>query len=235
MKKAVNSSSWSLRVLAPLAAIAILAAPQPLVADDEYEWEPGWGVHEEEWYDPSDWFDAENGVNYEEINTLGYDDSYYADDIWTGYDYYGGYGYDYTGYGADDVGNDRYYQWTPVDNNWDEVEGDQAASDQKRTTAQTASKDKSKKQIDERDVVTMRGTIQNVAKAKTKDQKDNHTFLRLEPAVGKSVLVDFGPQAKLGKVKLKEGEKIQVRGPRAKLNGKYVLVAQQVSSVKSKK
>ena len=33
----------------------------------EYEYEADEGLHQEEWYDPSDWFDYEDGsVDYEE-------------------------------------------------------------------------------------------------------------------------------------------------------------------------
>ncbi len=43
---------------------------------DDYEWEPGHGVHEQEWYDPSDWFDYETtGVDYEETG----DDNWWDD------------------------------------------------------------------------------------------------------------------------------------------------------------
>ncbi len=60
-------------------------------------------------------------------------------------------------------------------------------------------------------------------------------FVQLETAKGKSVLVDFGPKATPGKEELEEGNRIQVTGPRTKLNGKYVLVAQQVSAVNPEK
>ena len=32
---------------------------------EEYEYESGEGLHQEEWYDPSDWFDNDQGVDYE--------------------------------------------------------------------------------------------------------------------------------------------------------------------------
>lgn len=30
--------------------------PASIAHAEEYEWDPIWGVYEEEWYDPSDWF-----------------------------------------------------------------------------------------------------------------------------------------------------------------------------------
>ena len=58
---------------------------------EQYEWEAGEGYHEEEWYDPSDWFNVNSGTDYE----YDYDDHYYGgyyddgiyDDDWY-YDYY---------------------------------------------------------------------------------------------------------------------------------------------------
>ncbi len=149
------------RLLAPVAAasLALSAAPH-VFADESYEWEPGWGVHEEEWYDPSDWFDGEDGMNVEEVGNYGYDDSYYGNNVWSGYDYYGDYGYDYADYDTGTTGYSYYYQWTPEDSNWSEVEGDQATSDQMKTSAGEASEGKKKKDVAKKDVLTMRGEIQ---------------------------------------------------------------------------
>lgn len=213
--------------LAGILACTALATPRA-VADEEYEWDPTWGLHEEEWYDPSDWFNEDSKINYEDY---GYDDSNYADPYWDGYDYYGDYGYNYTGYDPAVIGYDYYYQWSPADRSWVETQGDKSESDKRSAEAKEQSKDKKQKQIDKNDVLTMRGTIKDVGKAKTKGAKKDHTFVVLEASSGKSVLVDFGPKAKLDKVKLEKGDRIQVRGPRTKLGGKYVLVAQQVSAI----
>ena len=67
----------------------------------EYEYEADEGLHEEEWYDPSDWFDTPGeGISYESDwydSTYGYTDDYYDDNL---YGYYGNGYYDY--------GNDFY-------------------------------------------------------------------------------------------------------------------------------
>ena len=63
---------------------------------EDLEYEPGEGLHEEEWYDPSDWIDFDEGIEYEYDDydyEYGYYDDAYADDDWF-YDYYD-YGYDY--------------------------------------------------------------------------------------------------------------------------------------------
>lgn len=213
-------------------ALAFAFTMPHAIAEEEYEWDSTWGLHEEEWYDPSDWFNEDDKVDYEDD---GYDDSYYSDPYWSSYDYYGDYGYDYVAYDPAVVGYDYYYQWSPEDQTWSEVKGDKSESDKRRTEAKEQSKDKKTKNIDKKDVLTMRGTIQSVDKTKAKGGKKEHTYAMLDAGSGKSVLVDFGPNAQLDKVKLEKGKKIQVRGPRVKLGGKYVLVAQQVSAIKSDK
>lgn len=224
----LNLAGRLARNFAVAGTLAFVFATPHAIAGEDYEWDSTWGLHEEEWYDPSDWFNDDNSVDYEDD---GYDDSYYTDTYWDSYDYYGDYGYDYTGYDPAVVGDDYYYQWSPQDRNWTEVKGDKAESDKRSAEATEKSKDKKTKNIDKKDVLTMRGTIQNVDMAKTKGSKQDHTFAMLDAGSGKSVLVDFGPKAQLDKVKLDKGNKIQVRGPRVKLGGKYVLVAQQVSSI----
>lgn len=64
------------------------------VEREGYEWEAGEGYHEEEWYDPSDWFDDDSSVDYE-------NDTY-------DYDYYNDYTYPYYQWGYDGYGYDNY-------------------------------------------------------------------------------------------------------------------------------
>ena len=61
------------------------------VEAEQYEWEPGEGYHEQEWYDPSDWFSTGRDIDYE------YDD---------GYDY----NYDYDYYTDDRYGDDVTFE-----------------------------------------------------------------------------------------------------------------------------
>jgi hypothetical protein len=206
--------------------------PKMAFADEEYEWEPGWGLHEEEWYDPSDWFNEDNQVSVEEVGTYGYDDPYYTNDFWTGNTYYGDYGYDTADYDLANTGANNYYQWDPEDSNWIVTASNQ--SDERRQEAkQQAGKQPDKKgsKVDRKDVITMRGTVSNVTRVKTKNSSREHTYAVLNVSGDRSVLVDFGPATKMGDVKLEKGKRIQVRGPRTKLNGRYVLVAQQVSAI----
>jgi len=90
-------------VVAGAAAFA-LAPPVEARQDDEaMEYEPDEGLHEEEWYDPSDWFDDDDATDYEGESDAAvlYDPYVYPVD-YTGYwdGYYDGY-YD-TAFGYDD-------------------------------------------------------------------------------------------------------------------------------------
>jgi len=88
---------------------------------EQYEWEPGEGYHEQEWYDPSDWFEFGSDIDYEhDLYDYGYaydeyeyqdgygygddayDDTVYDDSVYDdpGYDYYS-YDYDYAFDGPD--------------------------------------------------------------------------------------------------------------------------------------
>lgn len=69
------------------------------INSQEYEWEPGTGYHEEEWWDPSDWFDTSPGVDYEET---GYYGSWFGDNDDYDYDGYSAYGFDDTYYPYND-------------------------------------------------------------------------------------------------------------------------------------
>lgn len=85
--------------------------------DGDLEWDPTWGLHEEEWYDPSDWFDDDTGVDVEDVGGYGY--GMYDD----GSPYYGDYGsYDTpgsgTGYGYYDVGPYDPYDFGAYDTDY---------------------------------------------------------------------------------------------------------------------
>lgn len=51
------------------------------VEAEQYEWESPEGYHEQEWYDPSDWFEYGRDLEYE---SDGYYDEYYTEDWYDG-------------------------------------------------------------------------------------------------------------------------------------------------------
>lgn len=128
MKRFQTKGNWA-RPLVLTAAMLLWVAPataQYYYDDydydntwDDYEYEPGEGVHEEEWYDPGDWFDGDyGGMDYEYDDWdngygYGYDDNYYYDGYYGNDGYYDGYyGNDY-GYNNDWYGNDFGYDYDP--------------------------------------------------------------------------------------------------------------------------
>ena len=227
--------------LAIAASLLLVATVVPRAAaqenDTEYEWDPTWGLHEEEWYDPSDWFNDDGKIDIEDVGTYGYDNTYYGGPFWTDHGYYGTYGYDYDDYDATTTGADTYSSWDPTTQSWVVVAAtsEDASKKQREDAKKKAGDQKPKQQIDKKDVVTVRGTIANVGRAKAKGSQQEHTYAQLNVGKGKNMLVDFGPKSQIGKMDLKKGSKVQVRGPRTKVGGKYILMAQQVSEVKGDK
>ena len=85
---------------------------------DDVEWDRQWGYHEEEWYDPSDWFDADAGVEYEDDAAWGssYTDYGYGD-YYDGEDQFGYYNTDYD-WETDDASFEDWYGDADDDWNW---------------------------------------------------------------------------------------------------------------------
>ncbi len=233
--------SHAQQLLAIAASLLLVATVVPRAAaqenDTEYEWDPTWGLHEEEWYDPSDWFNDDGKIDTEDVGTFGYDSTYYGGPFWSDYGYYGTYGYDYNDYDAATTGADTYSYWDPTAESWVVVAAttEDDSKKQREEAKKKAGNQKPKQQIDKTDVVTVRGTIADVGRAKAKGSQQEHTYAQLNVAKGKDMLVDFGPKSQIGKMELKKGKKLQVRGPRTKVGGKYILMAQQVSELKGGK
>jgi hypothetical protein len=110
--------------------VAASTAPAPSQADEAWEWDPTRGYHEEEWYDPSDWFDDDTGIDYEDdyygtywddwrYDYTGYDYDPYDADVYDGtyVDEYDDYGYDDYDYGYDYYTGD-WYDDEPDFDNW---------------------------------------------------------------------------------------------------------------------
>ena len=93
-----NSSNFKRMSVLLLALIFFFFCSSAFAQDySDYEYEPGEGLHQEEWYDPSDWFDTGEGIDYE----TDWDNYYY------GYDEYDDWNNDYSyspyyGYAPDD-------------------------------------------------------------------------------------------------------------------------------------
>ncbi len=104
MRQILERIHWA-RGIASIAALAVcfaMAGPAVVSAVD-YEYEPDEGVHMEEWYDPSDWFNSDEVIDYE---TDWWDYTYNYPTVYS-YDY--DYDYPYEGYYGDDV--TPYGEW----------------------------------------------------------------------------------------------------------------------------
>ncbi|RJR51310.1 MAG: hypothetical protein C4576_03885 [Desulfobacteraceae bacterium] len=104
MKRIIGITARLAPILSVLITLAFLLSPANGLAVDwsEYEYEPDQGLHQEEWYDPGDWFDTGPGVDYERD--------------WYDYTYNYPYGYDNYRYGYDDdvygyYGKDDLYDY----------------------------------------------------------------------------------------------------------------------------
>lgn len=90
-------------------AMAVPAQAQSQVyrggdVDEHYEWEPDEGVHQEEWYDPSDWWDDDF-----DGRRLDYESDWYEEEWDAAWGYDDEYDYYDDDYGEDYIGRDDYY------------------------------------------------------------------------------------------------------------------------------
>jgi hypothetical protein len=93
MKRRFSRSILSSIILGLFVAAFAFAPVAGAVEWSEWEYEPGEGLHREEWYDPSDWFDRPGeGISYE---ADWWDYSYRYNDPSGYYGYYEPYGYGY--------------------------------------------------------------------------------------------------------------------------------------------
>lgn len=98
-----------------ISALCASAYAGAAIADNEWEWDSSTGYHEEEWYDPSDWFNDDNDIDYEADYYDGYDPDYYsADDYDYTSDDYQMYGYE----GDDSMYYPDYYGYDYYTNDW---------------------------------------------------------------------------------------------------------------------
>ncbi len=116
----INSTGirQTLKGLALTTGICVSFGSGIALAETEWEYEPGEGYHQEEWYDPGDWFNEDDKISYES-------DSTWNDGNWS-HIYHP---YTYT-----------YYWWDPVDLVWtDRERNQQTASNQNDQSQQTKS------------------------------------------------------------------------------------------------
>ncbi len=244
-----NTGERLTRGLVPaLVAAAGLAIAAPATAQDweeNYEWEPGTGYHEEEWYDPTDWFDDDfynTGIDYEETGydwwrdgdeawSPGYDNDYYADydgdrSYWENRDREPNARYDYTWSGWDNTstqgGSTDSDFYTDED---DPVDYDYWDSRRDYDFTSQANQQDRQRMIQNAE---LRGRLDGWQRRNLQGQKDAHTLVRVRMENGRSAIVNLGPNVELSRLDLQDGDRIAVAGKRGTIDGKDVLMAQKV-------
>jgi hypothetical protein len=210
--------------------IALLMA-SPGTFAEEYEWNPREGLHEEEWYDPGDWFDYDTpGVDYDydwwNYPYYGYDYDTYYDPYDYDYDYDDDfyepytYDYDYDNY-FDDYGYETY--GFSDDYTWDR--NSLSNQDQNRSQAQRQSKGQGgQPQKMAKGSKTLQGEIQNMRTFQTQSGQ-REIMATIENNQGERRKVLLGPVNQVRDFDVDEGDRIQVSGVVTTINGQRVLVA----------
>lgn len=231
------------RMSGAIVAAAGLAVAAPAIAQDtsydyegeHYEWEAGEGFHEEEWYDPSDWFDDDFGER-----VVDYEDDDWFDD----YDYYDGY-YD----------NNAYSDWDDsglYDDDWYEEgiyydrDSDYDASDYRYDnrygyetqrgdgipyyTRDNRNRDANRyaNTSPQGGKAELRGELDGWTRVSIQGQKDAHTLLRLRLDDGRTKVINIGPRMSVDRLNLDDGDRVAVYGSQGKIDGRQVLMVEKM-------
>jgi hypothetical protein len=188
-------------------------------------------ANEDEWYDPTDWFDG---------NNIEWDDTYepWDEGVANGYDYFDyGYDYDSTRYGW-------HFQWDPIDNQWERAYGwfdDYYDYDGNNQYGWHYQWDPNDKQWDRtygwfdeyydydspsrssqgQNVLT--GTVDSFRRVRNVD--GSHTLVRLRLEDGRTRVIDLGQNADLAKLSLHQGDRVRIRGQHESYSGRDVFKA----------
>lgn len=206
---------------------------------DDIEWEEGEGFHAEEWYDPSDWFDADEGVEYEYDDAFGYTGN--SNDWY--YDYYDDNSV-YSDYGDNtysssssyyDFDNDGVYDAYATYNDWD---GDGLyedynyysfatldSSDAKDADREARQQSKQSQQQKTSKEFQVKGEVQKTKEVQVRHGKNLVALVKTDQG---NVAVDLGPVDKADSWSVSEGTQIAARGPLTKVGDKALLLARNV-------
>lgn len=228
MKQNTLTQTFQLRLLGMGLATTFLA-PQLSQAREDIEWEPGEGYHEEEWYDPSDWFNDDGQVDYE------YDGFDYYDGAWDGYTWYDDYDYVY------DFDTDPEYVWDADTNSWElqdetgyeysaKYEFDDSGSNQ--SNQQQSSQNQSMQSGQNQSGQTLKGKIEAFRKIDVTSSagfQETHALAKVSLENGQTAVVDLGMAALLTS-DLSSGDDVTFHGSTGKIDGKNVFVASKLTA-----
>ncbi len=189
---------------------------------ESYEWSPGEGYHEEEWYDPSDWFNDDGQVSYD-YDDWGYD--YYDDNYRAGYDYWDS-PYD------NDYPATTYRDWDYYTDEDDPLDYDYWDSrydyDYRAQRDRMSDRNYGDRPTTHMTNSTLSGRLDGWQKRNLQGQRDSHTLVKMRLENGRSAIVNLGPNVELSRLNLDRGDRILVKGDRGRIDGKQVLMAQRV-------
>lgn len=192
----------SLQNLALVTSLAVGLGSGAATAETEIEYEAGQGYHEEEWYDPGDWFNEDDQISYESDTT-------WTDNRWNDtYDTYGIY---------EPVGFVHYY-WDPATTDW--TEDTRAREAAKRDVRSS-----------QREMSRLNGQIDGFRQVDLTDKKgvkESHSFVKVNLKDGKSRVISLGSDKSVSDLDLEKGDRISVSGPVAKVDGRKVILADRI-------
>ncbi len=186
-------------------------------------------VEEDEWYDPTDWF---NGNNIESDDTYDYTDTWdydYDNDYWDGYTWYDSvYDRDYntTMTRVYPYYWQAYYYTPARDNQWNNDRNNTRSDRDNRSSSADRSSDRSQR-------MTLRGTVQGVRDMQLRDTYGNtetFTIAKVKLDNGNTSVVNLGRQAEFRRNDLQKGDQIKAVGSRGRIAGQDVFVARQIKA-----
>ena len=203
-------------IAATTVSLALVSVPPAAHADP---------ANEDEWYDPTDWFD---GNNKESDDTYNYGSYGAGADYYSGgtYPYEDGF-YDYTDYDYGDGYNDAGYRDYGTSNSYwrDSYDYDANTTNQNRSQQARQTQDQQNQQR------TLAGTIEGFREVNVRDRKgaqDRFTVVRLRLRDGRSATVDLGKRLSLRDVNLEKGDYVSVSGRQRMISGQNVILAETI-------
>ncbi|KAF0096291.1 MAG: hypothetical protein E1N59_258 [Puniceicoccaceae bacterium 5H] len=244
-----RSHKWQKRISSLLAVTTLGALIAPaLQAQSNYEYEADEGWHQEEWYDPSDWFDDDYSYDYD-ANSYG---EYWNDDLWedsvatNNNNYSGGYYYDW----SSDSQSWKRQNNNNNGNNQQQVESQydydpayviytftttnrqrQQDSQQMRDGNRQGQNQQAQSQQDQMKVKRLKGQIEGFRQMELQNRqgdKDQFTVVKLSLQDGRSTVVSLGRTNEVQDLDLQQGDRVQLMGSPGQIDGQPVFVARKL-------
>ena len=190
-------------------------ATLPLHAQSDENTRPGY--NEDEWYDPTDWFD---GDNIEKSDT--------GADWWQGADWS-----DNTSDETNDTSTSSgqpyivyYYYWDPVVAGWTSDSNQSKQSGKNQQASNSGSRSSST-------MASFEGKVEGFKKVNLQDKQGKtgeYTFVSIRLKDGEQRVISLGSRVNLSDLDLNKGDQISVSGRNARIDNRDVLVANRIET-----